>query len=282
MQQHELDRIYEAIPPDRQIVRMFSSVSDEILSEYDKTEQGVIYKPDNSPQALADRISSEMILEYLRRNSPFPVLSEEVDYDDNFNPEIFWIVDPLDGTREFLNKTGEFAIMIGLVKDAKPIFGAVYHPLTRMCYMAKKDKGAFLIDSEGHSSKLQVSNIAGLDEARMTMSSSSNEVSLEVARRLGVKDVIIHGSFGLKVGLIARGNAEIYLNPSNRTSIWDSAPNIVILTEAGGQMTDLSGNELSINPTKKANENGIVATNGQNHFRTVAAIREIIHQIRPQ
>lgn len=280
--QHELDRVYETIPPDKQILGLFSNVSNRILSEYNKVDQGVVYKPDGSPQALADRISSEMILEYLRKNTPFPVLSEELDYGDNFNPEIFWIVDPLDGTRDFLNKTGEFAIMLGLVKDTKPIFGAVYNPLTGMCYMAKKDKGAFLVDEVGSSSRLGVSNITDVHKMRMLTGHYRKEgVDIEVAKRLGVKELMPHGSFGLKVGLIAQGDAEIYLNPSNKTSIWDSAPNIVILTEAGGQITDLNGKELHVDPAKKLNENGIVATNGQNHLEIVNQIREIIHGLRP-
>jgi len=280
MQRQELGRVYEAIPPTRHLINLFSTVSNRILDEYSKVEQGVVYKPDNSPQALADRISSDMIITYLGKNTPFPVLSEEVDYADSFNPEIFWIVDPLDGTRDFLDKTGDFSIMLGLVKDAKPVFGAVYHPPTGMCYMAKKGMGAFLVDEDGSSLRLHVSDIADLGKAKITMSTHHTRgTDIEVARRLGAREIILKGSFGLKVGLVAEGSAEIYLNSSNRTSIWDSAPNIVILTEAGGQITDINGNELSVNPAKKSNEDGIVATNGQNHLQTVNQIREIVHQL---
>jgi len=279
--QQELDKIFETIPADKQILGLFSRISSKILPEYNKVEQGVIYKPDNSPQALADRISNEMILEFLARNTPYPVLSEEMEYGDNFKPETFWITDPLDGTRDFLSKTGEFAIMIALVRNTKPIFGAVYHPLTELCYMAKKDKGAFIVDKDGSSLKLHVSNIADIHQMRMLTSRFHKKgTDLEIAKILGVKDLILHGSFGLKVGLIAEGDAEIYLNSSNKTSIWDSAPNIVILTEAGGKITDLDGNELSVDPAKKSNENGIVATNGQNHFEIVRQIREIVNQLK--
>jgi 3'(2'), 5'-bisphosphate nucleotidase len=277
----ELGKIFETIPSDKQIIGLLNRVSNKILPEYNKIEQGVVYKSDNSPQALADRISSEMILEWLGKNTPFPVLSEEVDYGRDFKSETFWITDPLDGTRDFLNKTGEFAIMLALVNNKEPIFGTVYHPLTEMCYMAKKGKGTFLVDEDGSSLRLHVSKTSDIHQMRMVTSRFHTKgTDLEVAKRLKVKDLIEHGSFGLKVGLIAEGSAEIYLNSSNRTSIWDSAPNIVILTEAGGRITDLNGGELLIDPAKKSNENGIVATNGQNHFEITRQIREIVNQIK--
>jgi len=277
----EMGKISEIIPSNKQFINLFSEVSGKMLPEYNKTEQGVVYKPDNSPQALADRISSKMIIEWLSKNTHYPVLSEEVEYGENFKPETFWIVDPLDGTRDFIGKTGEFAIMLALIKDKKPIFGAVYHPLTKQCYVAKKDEGTFMIDENGSSQRLHVSDISDIHQMRMLTSRFHTKgTDLKIAKRLEVKDLIEHGSFGLKVCLIAEGKAEIYLNSSNKTSIWDSAPNILILSEAGGKITDLNGNDLFIDPAKKSNENGIVATNGQNHYKITQQIREIVEQLK--
>lgn len=151
------------------------------------------------------------------------------------------------------------------------------------CAIWLKDMGAFLVDEDGSSLRLHTSDITDITKARMTMSTHHTDgTDIKVARKLGARELMFHGSFGLKVGLIAEGSAEIYLNSSSKTSIWDSSPNIVILTEAGGQITDIDGNELSINPAMQSNENGIVATNGKNHLRTVATIKQIIDQIRPQ
>lgn len=278
----EVDKVYKAIPSDRQIIGLFSETSKKIRDIYYSPEhKGVVSKPDGSPQTSADRIASETIVEYLKKNTPFPVLSEELDDGSSLNAKIFWTLDPLDGTRDFLEQTGEFAIMLALVKDTTPIFGTVYHPLTGMCYMAKKGQGAFLVDDDGSSLRLHVSNTAAINEARMTVSRHHKKgTDLEVAKRLGVKELIQRGSFGLKAGLIAGGNAEIFLNSSGGTSVWDSAPNIIIVTEAGGQITDLNGKELSVDPAKTSNENGIVATNGQNHLQTAAKIRQIVDQVR--
>ena len=173
--------------------------------------------------------------------------------------------------------------MIALVASGRPIFGAVYQPTTEKCYMAKQGKGAFLIDAEGSSSRVNVSGASELSKMRMVVSRNrTKRTDLEVAKRLGVGGLIEHGSFGLKVGLIAEGKAELFLNSGTHTSIWDSAPNIVILKEAGGMITDLNGQELLADPNIRSNVNGVVASNGQNHLEIVGQVREIVNQLRLQ
>lgn len=278
---HEFQRVLETIPSNRQFFTLLGAISERLLVEYGKTGQPVLNKvEDGSPQTEADRISHKMLMDFLTRNTPFPVLSEESDrkVDGNLNLGTFWIVDPLDGTRDFLAKTGEFSIMMALIMGNKPIFGIVHQPLTGMCYIAKKNEGAFLCNGkDGSSIRLHVSDIADISKMRMLTSRfHREETDFEVARKLEVKELIPHGSFGLKVGLIVRGVAEIYLNSSGKTSIWDSAPNILILSEAGGKITDLDGNELLVDPKKEKNENGIVATNGQIHTQVVSRIKNFL------
>lgn len=280
----EIKRTLESIPSDDQFMALFTNVSREILDIYSKVDQGVVYKSDSSPQTLADRVSNDAIITYLRKNTPFPVLSEESEQNDEvLNAKHFWIVDPLDGTRDFMAKTGDFSIMIGLVKNHQPIFGVVYHPLTGRCYLARKGEGALLLDKDGFSSKLQVSNIAEPNEMRMVISRFHVQgTDSEVGRRLGIKESNIKrsGSFGLKIGLLAEGKAELFLNSSGHTSIWDSAPNIIILSEAGGQITDIDGNKLLVDPRNRLNSNGIVATNGRNHSEIARKIKETVDQLK--
>lgn len=281
----ELERIWEVIPSNGQFMALFGDVSKTILEIYNRIDQGTVYKSDNSPQTLADRLSDEMIGSYLKLNSPFPVLSEESEEDRTDYPELFWIVDPLDGTRDFLNKTGEFAIMAALVRAHQPIFGAVYRPLTRSCYLARAEAGAFLLDADGSSSRLQVSDIA--DPAYMRMATSrtfTKGTDIAVAKGLGIPDsnLIFHGSFGLKACLVAAGKAELFLSSSDKTSIWDSAPALVIMPEAGGKITDLNGQDLVVDPAIRRNRNGIVVSNGQNHPGTTNRIRELVQQLKQQ
>lgn len=281
--QVELDRIFEQIPTNSQFLALFKEASGSVLDIYGKVDQGVVYKGNNSPQTQADRVSNALIVEFLQRNTPYPILSEESGVSEGFTADCFWNVDPLDGTRDFLKKTGEFSVMIALVASGRPIFGAVYQPTMEKCYMARKGKGAFLIDADGSSSRLNVSGSSELSEMRMVVSRNRTKgTDLEVARRLGVGGLIEHGSFGLKVGLIAEGKADLFLNSGAHTSIWDSAPNIVILEEAGGMITDLNGQELLVDPNIRANMNGVVASNGQNHLEIVGQIREIVNQLRLQ
>lgn len=281
--QVEIDRIFEQIPTNSQFLTLLRDASDSVLDIYGKVDQGVVYKNDNSPQTRADRVSNTLIVQFLQRNTPYSILSEESDVSEDFTADCFWIVDPLDGTRDFIEKTGEFSIMIALVASGRPIFGAVYQPTTKKCYVAREGKGAFLIDSDGLSSRLNVSGPSELSKMRMVVSRNRTKgADLEVARRLGVGALVEHGSFGLKVGLIAEGKADLFLNSGAHTSIWDSAPNIVILKEAGGVITDLNGQELLVDPIIRANMNGVVASNGQNHLEVVGQVREIVNQLRLQ
>ncbi|MDP4001059.1 MAG: 3'(2'),5'-bisphosphate nucleotidase CysQ, partial [bacterium] len=276
-------RIFEQIPTDSQFLTLLRGASGSVLDIYGKVDQGVVYKDDNSPQTQADRVSNILIVQFLRRNTPFPILSEESGVIENFTEDCFWIVDPLDGTRDFMEKTGEFSIMMALIVSGRPIFGVVYQPTTEKCYMAKQGKGAFLIDAEGSSTRLNVSGSSELSKMRMVVSRNRTKgTDLEVARRLGVGTLVEHGSFGLKVGLIAEGKADLFLNSGAHTSIWDSAPNIVILKEAGGAITDLNGNELLVDPSTRANVNGVVASNGQHHLEIVGQIRKIVNQVKLQ
>ncbi len=281
-QEHE--KIWKVIPSDKRFLNLFTDVSQKILEVYTSINQDTVYKSDNSPQTRADRISDELITKFLKANSPFPILSEESEADtETDQSEFFWIVDPLDGTKDFLKKTGEFSIMVGLVRNQMPIFGAVYHPISGQCCFARKENGAFLMESNGSTSRLQVSDVMDVASMRMTLSRSFTKgTDIEVAKRLGIQDsnLILHGSFGLKSRLVAMGEAEIFLNSSGKTSIWDSAPNIVIVSEAGGQITDLNGQELLVDPNNRRNENGIVVTNGRNHVEITNRIRELVNQIR--
>ncbi len=265
------------LPLDEQFRELLRAVGNQVLKQYAKTEQGIIYKKDDSPQTVADRESHLFICEFLETHSPFPVFSEEALPEAGWSADKFWMVDPLDGTQDFISKTGEFSVMLALIEDGHPIFGVVYQPATGRTYAAEKGRGAYLIEPDGSASQLHVSSNTRLEATRMVVSRTHpQKTDALVAQALKTTSMVAHGSFGLKVGLIARGDAELLLYPPQVTSIWDSAPNSVILAEAGGRMTDLDGKELVVDPRRPRNRRGIVATNGVVHDEILEVVRRVL------
>ncbi len=265
------------LPLNGQFQDLLRAVGDRVLKQYAEIEQGVVYKSDDSPQTVADRESHLRICEFLDKHSPFPVFSEEALPEAGWSADKFWTVDPLDGTQDFIRKTGEFSVMLALIENGHPVFGVVYQPATGRTYAAETGRGAYLIEPDGSASRLHVSSDARLQAIRMVVSRTHpQKTDALVAAALGTTTMVPHGSFGLKVGLIARGDAELLLYPPQVTSIWDSAPNVVILAEAGGRMTDLDGKELLVDPRSPRNRRGIIATNGLVHDQILDIVRGVL------
>lgn len=231
-------------------------------------------KEDNSPVTEADRVSDEIILSGLKQFN-YPVLSEEsVDDSDRLSSKRVWIVDSLDGTTDFIQKTGEFSIMVGLVEDNKPILGFVYLPLKDKLYYAPKGQGSFL-ESNGIIKRIKVSNINNFSKSRLVV--SRNHLKPEdkkKANEMGILRLKKSGSNGIKMGLIAEAEADIFYNTTNRMSQWDSCAPEIILTEAGGKVTDIEGNEILYNTEKIKLERGLVASNGIIHNKIITNINK--------
>ena len=201
----------------------------------------VEYKPDNSPLTIADKKANEIIVtalnqlpvnSFLQQN--IPILSEEgrsIPYVERKNWEYFWLVDPLDGTKEFVNKNGEFTINIALIHKKKPILGVVYSPALNVCYWAKKGEGAF---KDG--ARLPLNNNEKRDVYKIVASRShiSDETTnfMESIETDKEKVIISIGS-SLKICLVAEGEANIYprLGP---TMEWDTAAAHAIVNESDG------------------------------------------------
>lgn len=269
------------IPTDRELLTLFRNVSSAIMPIYSQQDKKTVYKEagSHSPQTEADRISHSFIVDFLKANAPYPVLSEESNEGRVDGLKSFWIVDPLDGTRSFMDGTGEFSLMVGLVENGLPVLGAVYFPTSEKFYIARKGEGAFLVEQDYSVSQLYVSKTAKPDECRLLISRAHlQERDMKIAEKLGVKQdhVIQSHGFGTKVCLLAEGKAEIYFNASAGTSIWDSIPNIAIIEEAGGKITDLDGNSLLTDPGNVHNDKGIVVTNGISHQRAIEKVKLVL------
>ena len=220
------------------IVKIAKDAGKAIMEIYNQ-DFGVEFKSDNTPLTIADRKANEIIVSALNQLSVnsflqqnIPILSEEgrnVPYDERKNWEYFWLIDPLDGTKEFVKKNGEFTINIALIYKNTPIIGVVYSPVLNVCYWAKKDEGAF---KDGKKLPLKVNGQRGVYKIVASRSHMSNETKDFIeALDTDKEKVIISIGSSLKICLVAEGEANIYprLGP---TMEWDTAAAHAIVNES--------------------------------------------------
>lgn len=257
------------------VLKLLKRAGEEILKIYQKSYP-IYEKKDKSPVTEADLASEKLILQGLEKYH-WPVLSEETEDDfSRLRAERVWIVDSLDGTADFLQKTGEFAIMVGLVHQKEPILGVVYKPVGDKLYFAEKGKGAYLKESGQPSQKLKVSRVAELSEAKFVASRNHfEELEKKFMEDNKIAKVNHLGSTGIKMGLIAEGKAEAYLNISTKTYQWDTCAPEIILKEAGGEVTDLTGESFSYNRQEVRNLKGVIASNKKIHQQIVEKITQM-------
>jgi 3'(2'), 5'-bisphosphate nucleotidase len=235
----------------------------ETVLEVYKTDFTTNKKDDDSPITQAD-IESNKILKEVLGETGIAILSEEdVDDKKRLSEDKIWIIDPLDGTTDFVNKTGEFTIMVGLVENHKSVLGLIYWPIKKKMYLAESGKGAFCHDGEWK--KIEVSVMSEIQNCHALV--SRHHLSEKEKKLLNEMEISVVTNIGssLKVTEIASGDAEIYLTTTNKMKQWDTCASNCIISEAGGKMTDISGNELLYNTELVNHENGILVTNGLIH-----------------
>jgi len=246
------------------IVTIAKEAGSAIMQVY-KQDFEVEYKQDSSPLTLADKRANDIIEDGLNQLSiNFPILSEEgkeTPYEDRKHWEYFWLVDPLDGTKEFVKKNGEFTVNIALICKDTPVLGVVYAPALDICYWAKQDEGAFKdgqklplkTDSQRNTYKIVASRSHMSDETQAFIDAIDIDIDKE-------KELISIGS-SLKICLVAEGEADIYprLGP---TMEWDTGAAHAIVNESGGQLNDQKNNNvLKYNTSEKLLNNYFVVAN---------------------
>ena len=248
----------------------------EILKFYKKPDLAIEIKADNTPVTEADKLANGIIVNSLKKTFPYHILSEEEKDDESrLKEKRVWCIDPLDGTKEFIKGTDNFAVMIGLIEDKKSILGVVYIPTSNKMYWAVKGQGAFL--SEDYfkmgqnpqvnipkTRRLRVSDTSKLEDS-LTLLSSHNESIKSLVEKMNPKKVQSGGGFGYKICEIAEGNFDLYVNNQDKGSEWDSCAPHIILEEAGGKLTDFYGNELTYNKEDTRHHNGAIGSNGLLH-----------------
>jgi 3'(2'), 5'-bisphosphate nucleotidase len=235
-------------------------------------------KAGNEPVTQADRDANALLVAGLTSAFPeYGILSEEAPDDGSrLVKERVWMIDPLDGTKDFIRGESGFATMVGLLDGERPGLGVVYQPVGDRLYYATRGDGAYMIEGDGAPQKLHVSSIRDTNQIRMVASKSHrDEVIDQVRAQLGISDELNVGSVGLKLGLIARGERDLYVNPGGHSKLWDSCGPEAILLEAGGRLTDTRGRLLPYRQPQLGNMNGLIASNGLLHDEVVARLASL-------
>lgn len=238
----------------------------ERILEFYESGAKVKYKDGGSPVTEADLASQQVLFDELEAFG-YAYLSEEFLHDQTrLDHDKIWVIDPLDGTRDFIEKTGEFSVIAGLVVDGRPIMGVVFQPTEDKLFFAEKGRGAFMEKGGGEPIRLTVSDVN--DPSNVTLLRSGNyfrEVEKAFAEKLGIKKSVVHGSAGLKICMITEQVGDLYICSTNKTGEWDVCGAEVILEEAGGKVTDMTGATLHYNQEDPMNQNGFMASNGKLH-----------------
>jgi len=236
---------------------------------------------DREPVTQADRLANEIIVARLRQEFPGDgILAEEsIDTSHRLQKSRVWMIDPLDGTTGFIDGNGDFAVQIGLTEIGECVLGVVYQPLTGVLYRAIRGGGTWIERPDFEPEQGHVSDHREISTMRLAASRSHPSPRMgQVLQAFGIRDKVLRGSVGIKVGLIVEQQCDLYVHLSPRTKQWDTCAPEVILSEAGGRITDLFGRPLRYNHADVQNRNGVVASNGVSHSQIVAALQPLLSE----
>lgn len=215
----------------------------EIIMEYYKQPLDVQHKDDASPVTAADLAANRYIVQELTTLTPhIPIISEENTATDNeavLGNRLFWLVDPLDGTKSFIKRTGEFTVNIALIEEGKPVGGVVYVPVQDNCY-------ATGVDGKAYKNEHEMIHVRTPPTEGLIVIASHSHRSPETDAYIATLKVasLLSASSSLKFCLVAEGKADVYPR-FGRTMEWDTAAGHAVLLAAGGRVDQLDGTALS-------------------------------------
>ena len=245
-----------------EIKNIAQGAGQKIMSYYN-ADKGITYKKDNSPLTLADQAAHHFILEHLHQLYPeIPIISEESavpNYQERRAFQRFWLIDPLDGTKEFIKRNGEFTVNIALIEKEQVILGVVTAPTQNTTYMAVKGLGAWV--SQGDEDPRQLIASKRCNFQNLTVSVSRSHPSEKLNSFLRQLPGLIPKPIGssLKFCAIAENQVDLYprFSPLNE---WDTAAAQIVTEESGGQVVGLDGKPLRYNKPSMKHEAGFLAT----------------------
>ncbi len=238
------------------IINIAKKAGKKILEVYNSEDFETKIKEDKSPLTRADIESNQIIIDGLKKVSDYLIISEEipVEYANRHKWEYFWLVDPLDGTKDFIVKNDQFTINIALIHKDTPVMGVVYAPAMDVMYWAEECKGAFK-NGEKIYNKSNRQNLIGSDS-----NFHSTQQTIDFFDRHNIKEIKRFGS-SVKLGKLAEGEIDIYPR-LNGTMEWDTAAGHIVLKEAGCKLIDVeTRKELIYNKENQRNNHFIASRN---------------------
>lgn len=230
-----------------EVLQIAKTAGDKILEIYydDNLAHVSDLKNDQSPLTLADQASHNFIAPAIQKLIPeYPIISEEgkgIPYTVRSKWKYYWLIDPLDGTKEFLKRNGQFTVNIALMQDDKPLWGIIYAPVQDTMYYGGTSTGSFKREENGSFQKIKVNNKKEYLIAVKSKSHSTKEED-ELLQKYPVADHIEVGS-SLKFCMVAEGKADIYFR-AGPTMEWDTAAGQAIVEGAGGNVYKNTGTEI--------------------------------------
>jgi 3'(2'), 5'-bisphosphate nucleotidase len=231
----------------------------------------------SDPVTEADRRANTLIVARLREAFPDDgIIAEESEHSQSvFERRRIWYVDPLDGTKEFVAKNGEFSVMIGLAIAGSAQLGVVLQPSDGTLYAGEIGQGAF-VERDGVRTPIEVSEHADPHKLSLIVSRSHRpSATSELMSRLGIEREISSGSVGLKVGQIALRHADLYVHMSDKSSAWDTCAPEAVLIAANGRFTDLAGEAIKYGVPDVRTRHGILACNAAAFSAVLPVVREL-------
>lgn len=237
--------------------------SKAILEIYNQSDLGIEIKSDNSPVTKADKKSNEIICDLLREKFPKDhILSEEMEDDKSrLKANYLWIIDPLDGTKDFIAHNDEFAVLIAYCYRHEAILGVCFIPAKNECYYAVKNFGAFCIDKNNKTHRIKVNDkIDDLTILTSRFHFMDKEKEMIEKHKDKIKTIQTCGA-AIKACLIAHGKAELSYRFTDQTKEWDTAAVQIIVEEAGGIMVKPDGKRMKYNREDVYNREGYIIAN---------------------
>jgi 3'(2'), 5'-bisphosphate nucleotidase len=230
-------------------INLIEKCNDVILNVYNSNDFEIEIKNDNSPLTKADKLCNKCITKFLKENfKNIPIISEEnpegFDYNSRKNFEYCWLVDPLDGTKEFIKRNGQFTVNIGLVRNKVPIFGIVSIPVTGEIYYGIEGKGSFKV-AKGITTKLKISYPKNFYNENVSIVASSSHLNKDTEDFINLfkNPKLIPTGSSIKLLLVAEGKADIYPR-LNLTSEWDTCAAHAVVKYGGGKVLKVSTDDL--------------------------------------
>lgn len=261
-----------------QIARQIAQEALILVRDFASRPLQVDHKDGGEPVTAADRAASALIVDRLRQAFPEDgILSEELPDDGSrLRCPRVWMIDPIDGTRDFVRGLPGYAVMIGLCVNGRPTLGVLAQPTTGFTWSGVVGQGAWKDHPDGTRETIHPSDLSQLEGVRIVRSQSRRMPELDrYHSALGVTDELSIGSVGIKVALVAEGSRDLYIYPGPHLKLWDSCGPVAVLLAAGGRVTDIDGGDLVYN-ADLTHPRGIIASNGPIHdhvLRTLTALR---------